>query len=427
MSKNSFINLTLRLLTWVAQWLLAATFLFSGFAKALDPMGMEHKLEAYCAAWGLPIMAGSLYLDVAAILLALVEFSLGIYLLLGIRQRLASIGTLLFMVFMTLVTVYIYLYNPVTDCGCFGDALILTNGQTLAKNIVLLACALLLVWQRKRSLRIISEHNQWILSLYSMLYMLGVSVYSLHYQPLMDFTGFELGTDINEAMRGEFSTTFTYEKNGEKRTFGLENLPDSTWKYVDAQTEVLKEPSIKEFSITSRNGDDLSEEILADTSYVFIATLPKISMADAGCSDALNDIYDFSNDHHHRFLCATTGTDAEITGWIDRTGASYPFVKASSELLKEIVRSNPGLVLLKKGRILAKWGRNDMPDEKELTQITASSDDEQRHRRNHSFGLLFLWFVVPCGVVFLLDRLWMGRRFYKIHHHYKSQKNNVPQ
>ena len=199
------------------------------------------------------------------------------------------------------------------------------------------------------------------------------------------------------------------------------------WKYVDAQTEVLKEPSIKEFSITSRNGDDLSEEILADTNYVFIATLPKISMADAGCSDALNDIYDFSNDHHHRFLCATTGTDAEITGWIDRTGASYPFVKASSELLKEIVRSNPGLVLLKKGRILAKWSRNDMPDEKELTQITASSDDEQRHRRNHSFGLLFLWFVVPCGVVFLLDRLWMGRRFYKIYHHYKSQKNNVPQ
>ncbi len=427
MSKNSVINLTLHLLTWLAQWLLAATFLFSGFAKALDPMGMEHKLEAYCAAWGVPIMAGSLYLDVAAILLALVEFSLGIYLLLGIRQRLAGIGTLVFMSVMTLMTLYIYIYSPVSDCGCFGDALILTNGQTLAKNIVLLACAILLVCQRQRSLRIISEHNQWLLSLYSVLYMLGVSFYSLHYLPLMDFTGFELGVDISEAMSGEFTTTLTYEKNGEKRTFGLDELPDSTWKYVDAQTEVLKEPTIKEFSITERNGDDISEELLADTNYVFIATLPKIAMADAGCSDALNDIYDYSTDHHYRFLCATTGSNEEIKTWVDRTGASYPFVEASSELLKEMVRSNPGLILLKGGRIIAKWSRNEMPDEKELAHLTSTTEDVQRNQRNHAFLLLFLWFVVPCGVVFLLDRIWMGHRFYKIHHYYKSQKNNVPQ
>ena len=121
--------------TTLAQWLLAATFLFSGFVKALDPMGMEHKLEAYCNHMGWNIPAGSLYLDAAAVTLALVEFTLGVYLLLGMRKRLTAIGTFLFMLVMTAMTVYIYLYSPVPDCGCFGDAITLTTARRSPKTL----------------------------------------------------------------------------------------------------------------------------------------------------------------------------------------------------------------------------------------------------------------------------------------------------
>lgn len=422
MSKPRLLRIALRILTWFSQWVLAATFLFSGFVKALDPLGMEHKLESYSAVLGLNLMAGSITLDVAAIALALLEFSLGVYLLLGMRRRMATMGAFSFMLFMTIVTTYIYIYNPVTDCGCFGDAITLTNGETLAKNIVLLTLATLLLIQRKRSLRIISEHNQWLLSLYSMVYLMGVALYSLHFLPLFDFTGYGLGTDIAKAMQGEYATTFVYEKNGQKQTFTEENLPDSTWTYVDAQQEILVAPTINDFSLLNADGEEEADFILADTTLTFIATIPHLPTADPGCSDALNDVYDHALDHNHRFLCATTGSLEDISAWKDRTGAAYPFVWSSAEMLKAMVRSNPGLVLLKEGRIIAKWSHNNMPTDAQLAALNTNIESAQRNSRNETFGMLFLWFVVPFGVLLLIDRIWMGSRYYKVHIYYKSLK-----
>ncbi len=228
MSSNKVTHILLRFITTLAQWVLAGTFLFSGFVKALDPMGMEHKLEAYFVHWGLNVPAGSLYLDAAVLLLALVEFTLGVYLLLGMRKRVAALGSFGFMLIMTLVTVYIYVYNPVSDCGCFGTAFVLTNGETLAKNIVLLVCALIVLTQRRHSLRIISLHTQWLLSLYAMVYLIGVTLFSLHYLPLMEFTPYATGVSINKAIKGEQKMTFIYEKNGQQRSFDINNLPEDS-------------------------------------------------------------------------------------------------------------------------------------------------------------------------------------------------------
>ena len=107
MPKSKVTYAILRTITLLSQWLLAGTFLFSGFVKALDPMGMEHKLAAYFTHWGINLPAGSLYLDAAVLLLALAEFTLGVYLLLGMRKRVAAIGSFAFMLVMTLLTIYI--------------------------------------------------------------------------------------------------------------------------------------------------------------------------------------------------------------------------------------------------------------------------------------------------------------------------------
>lgn len=426
MPKNKAIHFLLRVLTTISQWLLAATFLFSGFVKALDPMGMEHKLAAYFVHWGLSVPAGSLYLDFAVLALVLVEFTLGVYLLLGMRKRIAAIGTFIFMLVMTLVTVYIYAFNPVSDCGCFGTALTLTNGETLAKNIVLLACSIVVLTQRRRSLRIISLHTQWLLSLFAMAYVLGVTLFSLHYLPVMEFTAYKTGISIPEAMKGKQEMAFFYEKDGKQQTFDIDHLPDSTWTYIDTKTTVLEAPTIKDFSLIDKDGDELADEILADSGLVYIITMPTPALADAGYSDQLNDIYDFANDHQQRVLCATAGTAKEISSWIDRTGAAYPFVTTSEEALNSMVRSNPGVLLLQHGRIMAKWSRNDLPNEAELAAITHNPELQiERFATSNALLKLFLWFVIPFGLLVLADRIWIGSRYYRIYLHYKTHNKRT--
>lgn len=425
MSRAKITRVLLRTFTMLAQWTLAVTFLFSGFVKALDPMGMEHKLEAYCAALGWPVSSGAVILDIAVVLLILVEFTLGVYLILGMRQRLAAYGTFVFMLVMTAITTYIYAYNPVADCGCFGDALTLTHEQTLLKNVLLLFFSVWLIFHRQRQLRIISQHNQWLLSLYALVYLLGVSLYSLHYLPLVDFTGFEIGTNVREAMMGKYRTTFVYERNGQRATFEEDQLPDSTWTYVSAETITEQAPRIKEFSLTDLHGEDLSDQLLTDTGWVFLASAPHLDMADVGCSDALNDLYDYCTDRHQTFYFVTTGNKAEISQWIDRTGATYPFLIASNEMLKAMVRSNPGLMLMKHGHIVAKWSNHDMPDETELAELTKKSPEMPSRQNTAAFVQLALWFVLPFLFLLLLDSLWIGRRYWKINSHYKSQKTTL--
>ena len=312
MKQLQYKRFSLRIVSMLLQWTLAATFIISGFLKALDPLGMAYKLEAYCAALDIPLYVGSLYLDVAVIVLSLTEFIIGIYLLLGMRLRIATTSAAARMTMMTAITAYVYATDAVSDCGCFGDAIVLTNAESLAKNIVLLSCSLLLLTIRRHSLRIISEHNQWLLSLYSMVYMLGVLLYSLHYLPLVDFTGYALGTDIPTAMQGEVKTSLIYSKNGEKRTFDASQLPDSTWQFESAQTLVESPPTIKEFAFVDSEGNDISDQLLTNEHLTFVVTLPNIEMADAGCSDAINDVYDFAVDYGLIFVAATASDSSHI-------------------------------------------------------------------------------------------------------------------
>ena len=217
--------------------------------------------------------------------------------------------------------------------------------------------------------------------------------------------------------------TFTYEKDGKQATFKMDNLPDSTWKYVRTDTKVIRAATIKDFSfVDPRTEMEIGDELLADTGNVFIATIPNLAAADAGCSDGLNDIYDYARDHRMRFLCATATTGKDVSRWIDRTGAAYPFVVSSAETLEALVRSNPGLVLIRDGRIVAKWSNNNLPDGEELSHLDLSPDAQSDAARR-AFLKLFLWFVIPFGLLVLIDRLKLGHRYFKVYSHYKSQKS----
>lgn len=395
-------------LSLIAQWLLAATFVFSGFVKAADPMGMEHKIEAYLQGVSeyMPWItanctAGSLYLHLAVIVLAAFEFILGVCFLFGVHQKMSrALGTL-FMVVMTAITVYIYFYDPVPDCGCFGDAITLSNAQTLGKNVVLLLCVLGFALHRLKIIRFVTRGGEWVPTNSSFIYIVALSAYTIWYLPLIDFTGYSVGTNIGEAMMGEFETVYEYADDGKT--------------IVSAESKQIKAPTISEFSMLQGDSIDLADEILADTSYTYILTIPRLANADKGCSDQLNDVYDFAVDNHIRMVCATTLSLEERNTWCDVTGAAYPFSDGSAEMLEAMVRSNPGLLLIHNGRIIGKWGHHKMPGESELTLKALEELDAKSFNVSTDSNYLFLSFiyVIIMALTVFITNIIRGWRLHK--------------
>ena len=170
----------------VCRFVLGATFIFSGFAKAVDPLGFFYKIEDYLAAFGMPWMPHILIL-LAAVGLSAIEFCVGIFLFIGVRRRLAIFLTLLLMLVMTPLTLYLALFNPVSDCGCFGDAWVLTNWQTFGKNVVLLAMAVVVYKWQADVFRFITPKMEWMVSTYTFLFIFVLSFYCLSYLPILDF------------------------------------------------------------------------------------------------------------------------------------------------------------------------------------------------------------------------------------------------
>ena len=137
-------DLLMKIAVNACRLLLAVVFIFSGFVKADDPNGTVYKLQDYLAALGMTSVP-ELALLVASVGLSFVEFTMGISLLFGISRRPTARLSAAFMTVMTILTAYIFIFNPIEDCGCFGDAVVLTNGQTFAKNIILLAAAIVIM------------------------------------------------------------------------------------------------------------------------------------------------------------------------------------------------------------------------------------------------------------------------------------------
>lgn len=402
----------------VSRLLLGCVFVFSGFVKAIDPLGFLYKLQDYAEAFGLIslIPSPTTTLFISGMLLAVIEFSVGVFLLLGIRKRMSNYFVLLFMLVMTPLSLYIALTDPVSDCGCFGDALTLTNWQTFSKNIVLLIAALSVIKWQNYLVNILSPKIEWILSLYTFLYGFVLSIYCLNHLPVMDFRPYKIGVDIKASMEvpegakpNVYESRFVMEKDGVKKEFGLENYPDSTWTFVESRS-VLKEkgytPAIRDFSIvTLEEGNDVTDQILSDSSYVFLLLAHRIEEADDSYIDLINEIYDYSIEHNYKFYALTASSLEAIETWCDMTGAEYPFGLMDEIALKTMLRSNPGLLLLKNGVVINKWSDADLPDEYVLTDsLDKLPIGEQPEVNNlYTIGYALLWFVIPLSLVFVLN------------------------
>ncbi len=361
----------------IARLILAVAFILSGFVKAVDPLGTQYKIQDYLVAMGLGRLIPDFMTLSASVLLSTLEFILGICLLFAIRRRMVSKIVLVLMAAMTLLTLWLALTDSISDCGCFGDALVLTNWQTFWKNIVLLTAAVI-VWRYPLLMpRLIGEANQWIVMNYSGVFILlviaGRSLYTL---PQFDFRPYHVGTDLRQ---------------GWQRMMEGEDSP-----YAEFFMELTDE------------GEDITEDVLNREGYTFLLVSPHLEQADDSQLDALNQIYEYSLDNGYPFYCLTASTEKGINHWRNITGAEYPFCNTDDITLKTIIRSNPGLLLLKNGVIIRKWSHNNLPDEQDLTGELETSELGQLPSDTVATKILWIltWFVLPLVLLTLADRLW---------------------
>lgn len=361
---------------YVARTVVGLTFILSGLVKVIDPLGTQYKIQDYLAAIPPSLSLPDMLTLLMSVSLSMVEFTLGAFMLTAISRRLTARLTLLFMVVMTAVTVWIYIADPVKDCGCFGDALTLTNLETLLKNIVLLALAALVAWRPTHIGRLMSRSNQMLLGQMLMLTPVALSFWCLYDLPLIDFRPYHIGADIKAGMeipegaeQPVFDTTFIMEKDGERREFTLDNYPDSTWTFVDSKTVTVKEgyvPPIHDFSITAADGEDITDMVLGREGYTFLLISPDLDKADDQNFGDIDQIYEFCQDNSIPFYCLTASTEKSQQHWQNITGAEYPFCMTDATTLKTMIRSNPGLMLLEKGVVRGKWSHNRLPETTEL-------------------------------------------------------------
>ena len=361
---------------YVARTVVGLTFILSGFVKAIDPLGTQYKIQDYLAAIPPSLSLPDMLTLLMSVSLSMVEFTLGAFMLTAISRRVTARLTLLFMVVMTAVTVWIYIADPVKDCGCFGDALTLTNLETLLKNLVLLALAALVAWRPTHIGRLMSRSNQMLLGQMLMLTPVALSFWCLYDLPLIDFRPYHIGADIKAGMeipegaeQPVFDTTFIMEKDGERREFTLDNYPDSTWTFVDSKTVTVKEgyvPPIHDFSITAADGEDITDMVLGREGYTFLLISPDLDKADDQNFGDIDQIYEFCQDNSIPFYCLTASTEKSQQHWQNITGAEYPFCMTDATTLKTMIRSNPGLMLLEKGVVRGKWSHNRLPETTEL-------------------------------------------------------------
>lgn len=425
----------LKMIVNLCRIIVAVTFIFSGFVKAIDPIGTQYKLQDYLGSIGMAGILPNWTLLAVAVFLAAIEFCIGIFLLFAIQRRLISKLTVAFMAFMTMVTVWIVVADPVKDCGCFGDALHLTNTETLIKNIVLLVCSLTIMYRPLAMFRFVSKSNQWIVTNYTIVFILVSSGLSLYYLPIFDFRPYHIGVNIPRGMEipkgaklPQFKTTFIMEKNGQRKEFTLDNYPDASWKFIDSKTVLTSEgyiPPIHDFSITdNKTGLDLTNSVLSHKGYTFLLIAPHLETADDSNFGDIDRLYEYAQSYDIPFYCLTASTTKAIKRWVDLTGAEYPFCITDEAVLKTIIRSNPGLLLLKDGTIINKWSHNNLPNEAKLSRPISQSSLGKMPKDSVPAKILeiVLWFILPLTLLTLADRLWAWSKWVRLKEQKDKQK-----
>lgn len=353
-----------RIIAGICRTLLGVVFIFSGVVKAIDPLGTVYKIEDYLKAFGgfftdlLPMA------EVAAWGLIVLELLLGICMLFNVRTQWTAWISLLFYCVMTPLTLYIALTNPVSDCGCFGDAIVLTNWQTFWKNIVLILLAIILIALRKSVHALWQTWMECVIAVVAIVVAVLFMAWTKNHLPVKDFRPYKIGNHIptlmeypEDAEPDQYEISLIYAKEGVEQTFTLENYPkgDSTWTYIRTESKLIKkgyEPPIHDFEIINAYGEDITWDILESEDPITLVIMYDLTKADKNQMDKVESLL---SDEEKEYILTGSSTDEIIALSLKYPTLSERICTCDPVTLKTIVRANPGVIVVQNGVIIDKY------------------------------------------------------------------------
>ncbi len=408
-SRNRFV----KIITELSRIIVGATFLFSGFVKAVDPLGFTYKIQDYLISFNL-VELFPLALP-AAIVLVVVEFLIGVFLLLGIYRKPTVILAAVFMAFFLPLTLWIALKNPVKDCGCFGDALIISNWETFYKNIVLGICAVVLLLYYKKITPLFSAKTAGWAAVFSVIFGFGFAVYNVVKLPVFDFRPYHIGANIPQNMYVDpakadvVENVFIYSKDGSEQEFTEENYPwnDSTWTFVEMKTKVIREgekPKIEDFHISDlTSGEDITQQVLSDANYNFLMISYSLEDMNKKHLDDFKNVADFAENNGFGFYCVTSSSADFIGEWSANNNTDFRFAHADERVLKTMIRANPGLMLLQNGNVINKWDDSEIPDFDAKGAKNLAKVEGLKTNFWSKLVVIFLIFLIPLLLIKIQD------------------------
>ena len=404
-----------RLLTVLMRLTVGGVFIFSGFTKGIDPWGTCYKITDYLTAMGLERWtAPALFIAVA---LAALEFILGVLIAVGAYRRSAPILALLLLLVMTPLTLWLAVTGAVPDCGCFGDALHMSNWATFGKNLLLLLGVVYLLMFNTSLRGIYGPAVQWVVIALSFAFIIAVAYYGYFVQPLIDYRPYPVGTRLvansndDSTQEDEDNFIFIYSKDGVEQEFTIDSLPDEDdgWEYVTRYHArrprgkvIVQDGSHRNnIAIQDENGNDVTIDVLGDSRHTVLLLFPELDRVGVVNSFALNELTDAALVADADVVGLTSATPEQIEHWQDLSMATYPFYNMDDSELKMVARGNPAVVYLEDGVIM--WKRT-LSSLDSVDQAAALADMGNDYDSERIMTRLMIAFMAAMLALLVLNR-----------------------
>jgi uncharacterized membrane protein YphA (DoxX/SURF4 family) len=371
-----------------SQYFVGLLFILSGLIKANDPMGFGYKLEEYFDVFHIPYLGE--FATAIAMLLCTLEIVLGVLLLCGFWRKRITLALLLTIIFFTFLTFVSAVFEVVTSCGCFGDAIPLTPWQSFSKDLVLLMMIIYLYLKRD-AIATIKANRGFKMGVFiaAILLSLGFTQYTYQALPIVDFLPYKIGNNIPALMKippgekpdeYEIMYTLKHQSTGEtKKMNDKEYLKSGIWE--DENWEIIGTPEkhlvkkgydikIKDLNITDASGTDYTHELIENPYYNLVIVAYDLHKTDTAAIAELNALaVKAAEEYNIRTVMLTTNSAQDAAVFVERNKLFVEVFYADAVPLKSMVRANPGLLLLKNGVVVDKWSADFTPDFKTLTEL----------------------------------------------------------
>ncbi len=358
----------MRILTQLARLIVGALFIYSGWVKANDSIGFAYKLVEYFEVFGAEFLVP--YAVPITMLICILEMVLGLTLLIGARANLTRWLLLLLAIFFTFLTFYSAYFNKIISYGSFGEALKLTSWQSFGIDAVLLILIIILFIGREHIQPIFGPKLENALTLTTLIASIIFPIYTYNFLPVKDYQPYAIGKNIPEQMKGtpdelKYRYKVKDKKSGEVKM--LDKLTadyDTNYDLIESVTEVVRKgikPGIRDFSIFNLKGEDYTRKIIENTEYNFLLICYDLDKANKDAFGKVNDFAILCKQNHTAFVALTSSTKQQIKRFKEEVQTNIDFYTAEEMVLKTMIRSNPGLMLLKAGTVVDKWHYHSMP------------------------------------------------------------------